>query len=77
MEMHTDNIDTLVVMGTGGQAGADEDDFHTFKRRKQEVEKEAKAEDTKKMVQINSGANSGLPKPFGAAQKPVKKVVYF
>jgi len=30
-------------LGTGSGAGADEDDFHTFKRKSAEVEKEQKA----------------------------------
>jgi len=29
--------------GTGTEAGADEDDFHTFKRKSAEVDKEQKA----------------------------------
>lgn len=65
-------------MGTGGQAGADEDDFHTFRRKRQEVEKEVVTQDKKRqLLQVNTGAYSGVIKSFGAAQKPVKKVVYF
>ena len=32
-----------MFFGTGVEAGADEDDFHTFKRKSAEVEREQKA----------------------------------
>lgn len=67
------------LFGTGKDAGADEDDFHTFKRRTAEVNREEKVEEKlKKMQNIKVGAHSGVVKPFGAvlAPKP-KKVVTF
>ncbi|KAF9446164.1 hypothetical protein P691DRAFT_804657 [Macrolepiota fuliginosa MF-IS2] len=73
-----DSVDSLPLMGIDDQAGADEDDFHTFKRRRQEVEKDVKTEDTKKkMLQLKTGALSGVVKSFGATPKATKKVVYF
>ncbi|KXN81456.1 hypothetical protein AN958_04567, partial [Leucoagaricus sp. SymC.cos] len=73
-----DNVGALAVMGTGDRPGADEDDFHTFKRRKQEVEKGSKASDDKrKSLQVRTGAHSGVVKSFGSTPKPAKKVVYF
>jgi len=39
-------IDPTTVLGTGREAGADEDDFHTFKRRTTEVERDEKQETT-------------------------------
>ncbi|PAV18431.1 zf-cchc type zinc finger [Pyrrhoderma noxium] len=39
-----DNAGTAVILGTGGDAGADEDDFHTFKRMKTEVDVEEERE---------------------------------
>ncbi|KAF5359837.1 hypothetical protein D9756_003578 [Leucocoprinus leucothites] len=73
-----ENVDTIVFMGTGERPGADEDDFHTFKRRGQEVETETKSEDVRrKMLQLKAGAQSGTVKSFGSAPQPVKKVVHF
>ena len=36
---------TTVFVGTGQEGGADEDDFHTFKRRTLEVDKAEKVEE--------------------------------
>ncbi len=65
-------------MGTGREAGADEDDFHTFKRRNAEVVNEEKAsERLKRQADVKVGAHSGVVKSFGqVAQKP-KKVISF
>jgi zinc finger CCHC domain-containing protein 9 len=74
----SDNIDIIAVMSSGDQQGADEDDFHTFKRRRQEVETDTKSEDAKKkMLGLRAGAQSHIVKAFGTAPKPAKKVVYF
>lgn len=51
-------------LGTGSEAGADEDDFHTFKRISAEVDKEQKAAE---MIQKS--------KLKGQAQPPKKKKV--
>jgi zinc finger CCHC domain-containing protein 9 len=73
-----DNIDTLAIIGTRERPGADEDDFHTYKRRKQEVDTETKSEAVKKkMLQAKTGAYSGIVKSFTSVPKPTKKVVFF
>jgi zinc finger CCHC domain-containing protein 9 len=35
-------VNNTAFLGTGAEAGADEDDFHTFKRKSAEVDKEQK-----------------------------------
>lgn len=67
-----------VFVGTGTEAGADEDDFHTFKRKTVEVAKEEKMDERrKKSAAVRVGAFSGEVKSFSRpAQKP-KKVVSF
>jgi len=73
-----DNVDTLAVIGAGDQLGADEDDFHTFRRRKHEVEKSLAREETKqKLFQTKTSAHSGVSKAFGTTPKAAKKVVNF
>ncbi|KAJ7774904.1 hypothetical protein B0H16DRAFT_1880092 [Mycena metata] len=74
-----DSTQDSVMFGTGREAGADEDDFHTFKRRKVEVDHDEKQEvKMKRLVDIKAGAHTGIVKPFGAnPAKPVKKVVFF
>ena len=52
-------------LGTGTEAGADEDDFHTFKRKSTEVDKEQKTAERIK--------NSRSKNP----SQPQKKVVNF
>ena len=36
-------MEKTTFLGTGTEAGADEDDFHAFKRKSAEVDKEQKA----------------------------------
>jgi len=36
-------VEKTTFLGTGTEAGADEDDFHAFKRKSAEVDKEQKA----------------------------------
>lgn len=70
-----DAIKDSDFIGTGREAGADEDDFHTLKRRKTEVEREEKREEQFKhriVVGAHSGVVTALPKA-----PPTKKVVYF
>ncbi|KAH8107790.1 hypothetical protein BXZ70DRAFT_12210 [Cristinia sonorae] len=70
---------TKLFVGTGEQVGADEDDFHSFKRRTAEVSKEEKGEDkVKKMQVVKRGVHSGVVKAFGQVPpaKP-RKVVTF
>jgi len=71
--------DPTTVLGTGREAGADEDDFHTFKRRTTEVEHDEKQETKlKEMLDVRSGALSGAVKASGNFPPPArKKVVVF
>ncbi|THH31348.1 hypothetical protein EUX98_g2858 [Antrodiella citrinella] len=68
-----------LFVGTGHEVGADEDDFHSFKRRTAEVSKEEKGEDRlKRMQAVKQGAHSGVVKTFGKvpAVKPAKVVSF-
>jgi zinc finger CCHC domain-containing protein 9 len=64
------NIDNSAVLGTGHEAGADEDDFHIFKRQTTAINREErKEEQTKRSIDA---------KPFGTTPRSsIKKVVYF
>ena len=68
------------IFGTGGGAGADEDDFHAFKRKNVEMSRDEKMEDRrKKQLDVKAGLHTGAVKAFGKNQvssKP-KKVVFF
>ncbi|KIP06997.1 hypothetical protein PHLGIDRAFT_71798, partial [Phlebiopsis gigantea 11061_1 CR5-6] len=69
---------TAVFIGTGGGAGADEDDFHTFKRKTAEVSREEKFDDRrKKLAGMKVGALSGVVKSFGQVTHKPKKVISF
>ncbi|KAL7282108.1 hypothetical protein ACG7TL_003577 [Trametes sanguinea] len=71
---------TTPLVGTGREAGADEDDFHTFKRVTAEVDKEEKAEErAKRKADVRVGAHSGVVRAVGDAlpEKKKKKVVFF
>ncbi|KIJ68085.1 hypothetical protein HYDPIDRAFT_107723 [Hydnomerulius pinastri MD-312] len=68
------------LFGTGSGAGADEDDFHTFKRRTAEVSRDEKKEDKQwKQLDVKAGLHTGTVKAFGKAALPskTKKVVTF
>lgn len=59
-----------------GAAGADEDDFHTFKRHTAQIDREEKTEEkTKKMLDVKAGALSGIVKAYGKPAVPAKKKV--
>ncbi|KAF8212169.1 hypothetical protein K438DRAFT_1708431 [Mycena galopus ATCC 62051] len=65
------------MLGMGREAGPDEDDFHTLRRRKNEVDRDEKQEvKMKRAVDVKVAAHSGVVKPFGNVVKP-KKVVFF
>jgi len=68
------------IFGTGGGAGADEDDFHTFKRKNAEVSKDEKKEDRRrKRLDGKAGLHTGTVKAFGGNQvssKPKKAVLF-
>ncbi|KAI9001181.1 hypothetical protein BD414DRAFT_473869 [Trametes punicea] len=69
-----------LLVGTGREAGADEDDFHTFKRINIEVDKELKAEErAKRRADVKVGAHSGVVKAYGETPPATKKkkVVFF
>ncbi|KAF8800207.1 hypothetical protein BYT27DRAFT_7263108 [Phlegmacium glaucopus] len=71
--------DPTTMLGTGREAGPDEDDFHTFKRRTTEVDRDEKqASKTKQMLELRAGAHSGVIKAFGNVPSTMaKKVVVF
>jgi len=58
-------------MGSGDCPGADEDDFHTLKRHKQQAEKE---DSERKVLGPKTSVQSGMFRP---TTKNPKKVVYF
>ena len=73
-------VDATVVLGAGLEAGPDEDDFHTFKRRTAEVDRDEKqATKMKQMLVLRAGAHSGVVKAFEnvPAMAKKKKVVVF
>ncbi|KAF9227160.1 hypothetical protein BS17DRAFT_450127 [Gyrodon lividus] len=68
------------LFGTGNGAGADEDDFHTFKRNNAEVSKDEKKEvRQRKRLDVRAGLHTGTVKAFGKSQvsSKAKKVVSF
>jgi len=72
--------DPMMVIGTACGAGADEDDFHTFKRTTIELDRAEKREErVKKMMEVKKGVVSGVV--VRAHNAPVasakKKVVVF
>lgn len=72
--------DPTAVLGTGGEAGPDEDDFHTLKRRTTEVDRDEKqATKRKQMLELKVGTHSGVVKAFGNVPSATakKKVVVF
>lgn len=67
----------MAVLGTNREVGADEDDFHVFKRQTTEIDQgEIKEEEMKRLLRIGSGAQSSNAKSSGTT-KPSTKVVYF
>ena len=67
-----------ILVGTGKEGGADEDDFHTFKRTTVEVDKSEKAEmKAKKKAAVKVGAHTGVVKAFGGVPSEKKKKVVF
>ncbi|KAJ7282950.1 hypothetical protein C8J57DRAFT_1463529 [Mycena rebaudengoi] len=73
-----DSANDAAMFGTGGEAGADEDDFHTFKRRRTEVDRDEKNEEkVKHLVDARAGAYSGIVKTFGINVAPPKRWCFF
>ncbi|KAJ3966483.1 hypothetical protein EV361DRAFT_954035 [Lentinula raphanica] len=57
---------------------ADEDDFHTIGRRKQELDRhDRRAEKVQRSMAVKVGAQSGILQPSGKLSAPAKKVVTF
>jgi zinc finger CCHC domain-containing protein 9 len=72
--------DPTAVLGTGREAGPDEDDFHTFKRRTIEVDRDEKqATKRKQTLELRASAHSRVVKAFGSVPSAMakKKVVVF
>lgn len=59
-------VDKTAFLGTGAEAGADEDDFHTFKRKSAEVDKEQKVAER---VQKSRVKNQAQPQKMGNVVK--------
>lgn len=69
-------VDSTAVFGTGLEAGPDEDDFHTFKRKTAEVDRDEKqATKMKQILELRAGTHSGVVKAFGKVPTMVKKKV--
>ena len=69
-------VDLAAVFGTGLEAGPDEDDFHTFKRKTDQVDRDEKQETKmKQMLELRTGAHSGVVKAFGNIPAMAKKKV--
>ena len=67
-----------LFLGIGREAGADEDDFHTFKRKNAELSREEKLDERKrKQAAVKIGAYSGVVKSFGQTAPLLKKVIAF
>ncbi|PPQ89467.1 hypothetical protein CVT25_011993 [Psilocybe cyanescens] len=70
--------DATTVFGTGREVGADEDDFHSFKRKTTEIDRDERQETKlKQMLEVKAGVHSGVVKAYGAVPARPKKVVMF
>jgi len=66
------------VLGTGREAGADEDDFHTIRRKNTEMDRDEHGETrARKEAKVRAGALTGVVRAFGKVPVKPKKVVYF
>jgi zinc finger CCHC domain-containing protein 9 len=66
------------LLGTGREAGADEDDFHAIRRKNVEMDRDERGEErARKEAKVRAGALTGVVKAFGKAPATSKKVVYF
>lgn len=71
---------TATFLGTGQSAGADEDDFHIFKRRNADVDRDIKKDErAKKKADVKFAPYTGTVKAFGTpvGNSAKVKVVYF
>lgn len=75
---NAERVASAAFFGTGQEAGPDEDDFHTFRRKNAEVDREAMGEErVRKMAKVRAGKHSGIVKAFGDLPVKPKKVVMF
>lgn len=51
-------VDKTAFLGTGAEAGADEDDFHTFNRKSAEVDKEQKVAERVQKSRVKNQAQA-------------------
>ncbi len=66
------------MLGTGREAGADEDDFHTIRRKNAEMDRDEHGEErARKETKVRAGAFTGVVKVFGKAPVKPKRVVHF
>ena len=66
------------MLGTGREAGADEDDFHTIRQKNAEMDRVEHGEErARKEAKVRAGAFTGVVKAFGKTPVESKKVVYF
>jgi len=66
------------LLGTGREAGADEDDFHTIRRKNAEIDRDEHGEErAQKEAKVRAGAFTGVVEAFGRTPVKSKKVVYF
>lgn len=66
------------MLGTGHEAGADEDDFHTIRQKIAEMDRDEHGEErTRKEAKVRAGAFTGVVKAFGKTSAKSKKVVNF
>ena len=68
----------MTLLGTGREAGADEDDFHTIRQKNAEIDRDERGEErARKEAKVRAGAFTGVVKAFGETSVKSKKVVYF
>ena len=67
-----------LFLGTGRDAGADEDDFHTYKRKSTQLNKEDQSDQRRKRLQdVKVGVHTGTLKSYGRVPVHKSKVVNF
>ena len=63
----------LTLLGTGREAGADEDDFHLIRRRNMEIDRDEREH----AESLRAVAAAGVVKASGRTSVKPKKMVYF
>ena len=63
----------LTLLGTGREAGADEDDFHLIRRRNMEIDRDEREH----AESLRAVAAAGVVKASGRTLVKPKKMVYF